>query len=58
MAVAAKTGSTQEEVSSLLEASIAESKISGNDRPVAWDGATKGGDDLRNQVLNFSAPNV
>jgi hypothetical protein len=44
------TGSTQDEVSSLLEASIAESKISGGDRPIAWDGATKGGQDLAFQV--------
>lgn len=44
-------GSTQEEVSSIVEASIKDSKISGTDRPVAWDGATKGGQDLQNQVM-------
>ncbi|BDA49786.1 Splicing factor 3A subunit 1 [Coccomyxa sp. Obi] len=43
-------GSTQEEVSSIVEASIKDSKISGTDRPVAWDGATTGGQDLQNQV--------
>lgn len=43
-------GSTQEEVSSIVEASIKDSKISGGDRPVAWDGATMGGQDLQNQV--------
>ena len=34
----------------MLEASIQESKISGGDRPIAWDGATMGGADLQNQV--------
>ena len=34
----------------MVEASIKESKISGNDRDVAWDGATMGGQDLQNQV--------
>ena len=43
-------GSTQDELSSIVEASIKESKISGNDRDVAWDGATMGGQDLQNQV--------
>ena len=43
-------GSTQEELSSIVEASVRESKISGNDRDVAWDGATMGGQDLQNQV--------
>lgn len=43
-------GSTQDELSSMVEASIKESKISGNDRDVAWDGATMGGQDLQNQV--------
>ena len=43
-------GSTQEELSSIVEASVRESKISGNDREVAWDGATMGGQDLQNQV--------
>ncbi len=33
-----------------MEASLNESKISGNDRNVAWDGATMGGQDLQNQV--------
>ena len=44
------TGTTQDELSSMVEASIKESKISGNDRDVAWDGATMGGQDLQNQV--------
>ena len=46
-----RAGSTQEEVSSIVEASIKDSKISGTDRPVAWDGATTGGQDLQNQVM-------
>ena len=49
-----RAGTTQDELSSMVEASIKESKISGNDRDVAWDGATMGGQDLQNQVS--SAP--
>lgn len=41
----------------MVEASIKESKISGGDRAVAWDGATTGGQELQNQVqLHFSSP--
>ena len=54
--VLARAGSTQEEVSSMLEASIQESKISGGDRPIAWDGATMGGSDLQNQVIHPPSP--
>ncbi|KAK9825176.1 hypothetical protein WJX81_003205 [Elliptochloris bilobata] len=43
-------GSTQEELSQRVEASIKDSKVSGGDRPVAWDGVTRGGEDLANQV--------
>ncbi len=42
----------------MVEASIKESKISGNDRDVAWDGATMGGQDLQNQVWMSSACKV
>lgn len=35
-----------------MEASIKDSKISGTDRAVAWDGATMGGQDLQNQVIH------
>ncbi|CAL5220560.1 g2597 [Coccomyxa viridis] len=47
-------GSTQDELSSIVEASIKDSKISGNDRDVAWDGATMGGQDLQNQVKQIA----
>ncbi len=47
-------GSTQDELSSIVEASIKDSKISGNDRDVAWDGATMGGQDLQNQACPCS----
>ena len=50
MPVGLFAGSTQEEVSSIVQASIADSRISGGDRPVAWDGATTSGDELRNQL--------
>ncbi len=49
-------GSTQDELSSIVEASIKDSKISGNDRDVAWDGATMGGQDLQNQACPGSPP--
>ncbi len=49
-------GSTQEELSQRVEASIKEAKVSGGDRPVAWDGATMGGQDLQNQVHNPRGP--
>ena len=39
----------------MVEASIKESKISGSDRAVAWDGATTGGQELQNQVRCFPA---
>ncbi len=34
-------GSTQEEMGALVQQSINDSKISGGDRPVAWDGETR-----------------
>lgn len=43
-------GSTQDEVSSMVHASIQEAKISGNDRAVAWDGQTKSGPGLATQL--------
>ncbi|KAK9807061.1 hypothetical protein WJX72_012308 [[Myrmecia] bisecta] len=47
-------GSTQEEVSSLVQASIADSKISGGDRPVVWDGETRRGEGLHTQLRAIS----
>lgn len=43
-------GSTQEEVSSIVQANIQEGKISGSDRAVAWDGQTQSGPGLQNQI--------
>ena len=44
------TGSTQDEVSSMVQATMQEGKISGNDRAVAWDGQTQSGAGLANQM--------
>ncbi|KAL0038699.1 hypothetical protein WJX79_003797 [Trebouxia sp. C0005] len=43
-------GSTQEEMGALVQQSINDSKISGGDRPVAWDGETRSGAGLQNQL--------
>ena len=43
-------GSKQEEVGALVKASIDDKKISGNDRSVAWDGQTRSGPALHNQI--------
>lgn len=43
-------GSTQEETAALVQQSINESKISGGDRPVSWDGETRSGAGLQNQL--------
>ncbi len=43
-------GSTQEELSQRVEASIKDAKASGGDRPLAWDGATKAGSELAHQA--------
>eukprot|EP00208_Stichococcus_sp_RCC1054_P004291 CAMPEP_0206141514 /NCGR_PEP_ID=MMETSP1473-20131121/13203_1 /ASSEMBLY_ACC=CAM_ASM_001109 /TAXON_ID=1461547 /ORGANISM="Stichococcus sp, Strain RCC1054" /LENGTH=517 /DNA_ID=CAMNT_0053536115 /DNA_START=340 /DNA_END=1890 /DNA_ORIENTATION=- len=42
-------GSTQEEVSQMVSASLQEAKISGSDRTVVWDGSVRG-EGLKNQV--------
>lgn len=41
------------ELSQRVEAALKESKVSGGDRPIAWDGVTRGGEDLANQVIIF-----
>ncbi|MCJ1305141.1 hypothetical protein MMC08_007955 [Hypocenomyce scalaris] len=43
-------GSAQEEMGALVQQSINDSKISGSDRPVAWDGETRSGAGLQNQL--------
>lgn len=43
-------GSTQEETAALVQQSINESKISGGDRPVSWDGETRSGAGLQSQL--------
>ncbi|DBA99991.1 hypothetical protein WJX77_008545 [Trebouxia sp. C0004] len=43
-------GSTEEEMGALVQQSINDSKISGGDRPVAWDGETRSGAGLQNQL--------
>ncbi|KAK9852812.1 hypothetical protein WJX84_010265 [Apatococcus fuscideae] len=45
-------GSTQEEVGALVQRSIQDAQISGGDRPVVWDGATRG-QDLTTQLKNI-----
>ncbi|KAK9868629.1 hypothetical protein WJX84_000926 [Apatococcus fuscideae] len=45
-------GSTQEEVGALVQRSMQEAQISGGDRPVVWDGATRG-QDLTTQLKNI-----
>lgn len=42
-------GSTQEEVSQMVSASLADTKISGSDRTVVWDGSARG-EGLKNQL--------
>ena len=44
------SGSTQEEVGAIVKASMDDKKISGNDRSVAWDGQTRSGPGLHNQI--------
>ena len=44
------TGSTQEEVGAIVKATLDDKKISGNDRSVAWDGETRSGPGLHNQL--------
>ena len=47
-------GSTQEEVGAIVKASIDDKKISGNDRPISWDGQTRSGPGLHNQLNAIS----
>lgn len=44
------SGSTQEEVGAIVKASMDDKKISGNERSVAWDGQTRSGPGLQNQM--------
>ena len=50
-------GSTQDEVGAIVRQSITEAKISGNDRPIAWDGE-RGGPGLRTQIQNVQNDRV
>lgn len=43
-------GSTEEEVQQVVQQSIKDSAISGNERPVVWDGHTMRGDELKAQL--------
>ena len=52
------SGSTQEEMGALVQQSINDSKISGGDRPVAWDGETRTGAGLRNQLKQIQESKV
>ncbi len=52
------TGSTQEEMGALVQQSINDSKISGGDRPVAWDGETRSGAGLQNQLKQIQDSKV
>ena len=51
-------GSTQEEMGALVQQSINDSKISGGDRPVAWDGETRSGAGLQNQLKQIQDSKV
>lgn len=51
-------GSTQEEMGALVQQSINDSKISGGDRPVAWDGETRSGAGLQNQLKQIQESKV
>lgn len=51
-------GSTQEEMGALVQQSINDSKISGGDRPVAWDGETRAGAGLQNQLKQIQDSKV
>ena len=52
------SGSTQEEMGALVQQSINDSKISGGDRPVAWDGETRTGAGLQNQLKQIQESKV
>ena len=51
-------GSAQEEMGALVQQSINDSKISGSDRPVAWDGETRSGAGLQNQLKQIQESKV
>lgn len=51
-------GSTQEEVGAIVRANIDDKKISGNDRAVAWDGQTRSGQGLQNQINSIEDSKV
>ena len=42
----------------LVQQSINDSKISGSDRPVAWDGETRSGAGLQNQLKQIQESKV
>ncbi len=43
-------GSTQQEVGAIVKASLDDRKMSGNNRALAWDGYTRAGQGLENQM--------
>ena len=51
-------GSAQEEMGALVQQSINDSKISGGDRPVSWDGETRSGAGLQNQLKQIQESKV